>query len=224
MTATLDERRRIFDAYERRDADPDRYDARRADQVALRAARARIWGRALRGRDPIGTVLEIGCGTGAVARWIREIGATQVFGIDLQLARLAVARDRNPSIAYAAADGRSIPVAGGAVHIVLCSTLFSSVLDEDVAVAIAREVDRVLARDGVLLWFDFFRNNPSNPDVRGVTRADIARWFPDLVGGLERVVLAPPIARRCESMPRVASVLECLPMLRTHLAGAFVRR
>lgn len=222
--STVDaERLRIQAAYARR-PDESRYDPRRADQVALAATRARVWGAALLRKGPLGTVVEVGCGTGAVTRWAAEIGARTVLGIDVQAPRLRRAHRQNPAISYAVADGRAIPLRTGAVDVVVCSTLFSSVLEDRVASAIATEIDRVLAADGVVCWFDFFRGNPTNPDVRGVARADVERLFPGFRADLERVVLAPPIARRCIRHPRVAALLESIPLLRTHLAGVLVRR
>jgi len=115
-------------------------------------------------------------------------------------------------------------VPDGSIDVAICSTLFSSVLDETVAVAIASEIDRVVAADGMVLWFDFFRRNPGNPDVRPVGAAELARWFPGWDHSLRRVVLAPPIARRLARFRRVADALATVPLLRTHYAGALTRR
>jgi SAM-dependent methyltransferase len=218
-----EERARVVDAYARRE-DEGRYDPRRADQVAMSAARARVWGRALLRSERIGTVLEVGCGHGAVTRWALDVGAERVVGVDVIPKRIGAARCGNPAITYAVADGRALPLATGSVDVACCSTLFSSVLRDSVASTVAAEIDRVLAPNGVVLWFDFFRDNPANRDVRGVTSRDIARLFPGYEARLERVVLAPPIARRLVDHPRVAAILECAPPLRTHLAGALVRR
>jgi len=105
------------------------------------------------------------------------------------------------------------------VDTAICSTLFSSVLDDDVAQSIAAEIDRALVPRGAVLWFDFFRDNPRNPDVRAVRSADLHALFPGYEIHLERVVLAPPIARRLSKHPALSSALERIPPLRTHLAG-----
>ena len=222
MTA-VDERTRIVEAYARRDND-DRYDGRRADQVMIAAARARGWGAYLRReRNELGRVLEVGCGAGGAARWALDVGARDVTGVDVQAERLAEARRRNPRMQGMLADAQSLPIDDRAVDTVICSTLFSSVLEERVALAIASEIDRVLVPDGVVLWFDFFRDNPANPDVRPVKPSDLCRWFPGFTGRFERVVLAPPLARRLLGAPRVAGLLELLPPLRTHLVGGLRR-
>jgi SAM-dependent methyltransferase len=219
-----DERQRVLDAYARR-GDDAKYDASRPDQLALAAARSEVWRARLarRGRGP-GAVVEIGCGTGAVARWAVHQGASSVVGVDVQVERLRAARTRLPLPGYAVGDARSLPLPDASVDVAICSTLFSSVLDEDIALAVAHEIDRVLAADGTVLWFDFFRRNPRNPDVRPVRREELARWFPGWDADLRRVVLAPPIARRLTRVQPVAGLLAKLPFLRTHYAGSLTRR
>ncbi len=236
MTATqhpvVNERQRVLDAYARR-GDDGRYDPSRPDQIALAAARADVWRDRLaahrlatnrEGATGLGAVLEIGCGTGGVARWALHQGAATVVGVDVQPERLAAARTQLPVPGYVVGDARALPARDGSVDVAICSTLFSSVLDETVAREIAAEVDRVVAADGIVLWFDFFRRNPGNPDVRAVGTTELARWFPGWHHSLRRVVLAPPLARRLARFSRVADALAMVPLLRTHYAGALTRR
>ena len=219
-----DERQRVIEAYERR-VDDGRYDPRRPDQIALAAARADAWRAALvAGGGTLRRVVEVGCGSGAVARWAMHQGAGPLLGVDLQEDRLRSAKAQLVVPTYALADARALPLRNGAVDVAICSTLFSSVLDEGVARDIAREIDRVVARDGMILWFDFFRRNPRNPDVRPVGMEELGRWFPDWQPNLRRVVLAPPVARRLGRARRVADLLGGIPLLRTHYAGSLTRR
>lgn len=217
---TADEVQRIRDVYEAR-AVGARYDPRRADQVAIASHRATVWGLELLRHDhDLGRVVEVGCGSGAVLRWAVEAGATHCFGVDVQRDRLAGLIARNPAIGCCLADGRSVPVRTGVADTVICSTLFSSILDDDVAHAVAGEIRRVLRPGGMVLWFDFFRDNPRNPHVRGVKAVDVGRLFPQFTANLRRVVLAPPIASRLRNHPRLVSVVEQVRPFRTHLAGA----
>lgn len=52
---------------------------------------------------------------------------------------------------------------------VLTFTVFSSILDPQMAQNVAQEIVRVLRPQGFLLWYDFRFNNPRNPHVRGMT-------------------------------------------------------
>jgi ubiquinone/menaquinone biosynthesis C-methylase UbiE len=215
---------RVRDVYASREAIADRYDPLRPDQVLIDAARRRVWGTWLvqHGRR-LGDVLEVGAGSGGVLRWASSAGATSVAGVDLLIDVLRRTRAIDAAIGLVVADGRRLPFADRRFDTLICSTLFSSVLDDEVAGAIAGEMDRVLAENGVILWFDFFRNNPRNPDVRGVGRRAIGRLLPGFAVHVERVVLAPPIAHRLLAHSRAMQVLELAWPLRTHLAGVLTR-
>ena len=89
---------------------------------------------------------------------------------------------------------------------------------------IANEIVRVLAPGGALLWYDFAFDNPQNPHVRGISRSEITRRFPQLAGKIKSVTLAPPLARLI--VPRswtLATFLETIPFLRTHLLAVLIK-
>ena len=83
--------------------------------------------------------------------------------------------------------------------VVLQSTVFTSVLDPETKHQMAAEMCRVLKRDGLILWYDYHMNNPKHPDVKGVKIREIQALFPHCEIRLERITLAPPIARRVAS-------------------------
>ena len=217
------EPQRVRDVYAMR-RPGDVYDLRRADVIAARSHRERVWGRLLRQEDhDLGCVVEVGSGDGSVLRWALEVGAGSVLGTDVIIERLQHSRRLSDRIGAAAADGQVLPVRSGAADTVITSTLFSSVLADEVARNVADEIGRVLRPGGLCLWFDFRIDNPRNDHVRPIGRRHVERLFPGWGARLEPVVLAPPLARRLLSVPRLAAALECLPMLRTHLAGCLIR-
>jgi SAM-dependent methyltransferase len=219
MTVTDPEVQRIRQVYAQRSSS-GRYDHLRPDVVDAVAARHRAWGGALSaaGRRP-GATIEVGCGDGGPLRWLHEAGASPAVGVDLQEDRLAAAATGG-SIAVVAADGRRLPFRTGAFSTAVCAVLFSSILDDEVAAAVAAEITRVVAPGGVVLWFDLVLPNPGNRDVRPVGRDDLRRLFPGARQELRRCVLVPPVARRLAGRPVVSSLLAALPPLRSHLAGA----
>lgn len=89
---------------------------------------------------------------------------------------------------------------------------------------VASEIIRVLAPRGALLWYDFAFNNPRNPNVRGINRKEIRNLFPELHGKVRSITLAPPIARIIapRSWP-LATFLEAIPLLRTHLLAVLIK-
>ena len=172
-------------------------------------------------------VLEIGCGGG---HWLRElvqwgVRPDHLTGIDLIAERLVDARARcAPRVRLAAASAAALPFADGAFDIVLQSTVLTSVLDTTVRQRIAAEMMRVLRVDGLVLWYDFLVDNPSNRNVRGVNRRELSRLYPGWRVDVRRVTLAPPVARfLAPRMWTLAATLSALPFLCTHYAGTLRR-
>lgn len=168
-------------------------------------------------------ILEVGCGTGA---WLRELvswGARpeNMTGVDLLPDRIAEARRLcPPGVALACGDASRLSLPGAAFDLVLQSTVFTSILDGDVRRALASEILRVLRPGGRVLWYDYFWDNPANPDVRGVRAAEIRSLFPACRIDLRRATLAPPLARVLVPRARLlCQFLECFPWLCTHYLG-----
>jgi SAM-dependent methyltransferase len=217
--ADRDEVARVRDVYRRR-CDADRYNELRVDNVLAGAVRRAAWGsRLLAAGQPLGRVLEVGVGRGAVLRWAIEAGARGAVGVDVLPERLADARAAGTSLPCVLSTGTALPFAAASFDAVVCSTLFSSILDEQVRVRVAAEIARVLRPGGAVLWFDLARDNPRNPAVRRVGRPALRRLFPGFALDVGSAVLAPPLARALAPRWRLIAALEAVPPLRTHLAG-----
>lgn len=144
------------------------------------------------------TILEIGCGAGYWLRQFIQWGACadNVTGIDLLPERIRAARERSPKGArLSCGDASQLEFPNNTFDIVLQSTVFSSILDEAMRMKVASEMLRVLRPRGSIIWYDFFVNNPRNHDVKGVTKKEIRRLFIGCSTYIERVTLAPPLAR-----------------------------
>jgi ubiquinone/menaquinone biosynthesis C-methylase UbiE len=92
-------------------------------------------------------VLDVACGTGAVARAARaRVGPTgRVEGVDLNDGMLAVARAAGDGVEYHRGDATALPVPDGAFDLVTCQQGLQFVEDRDAAL---REARRALAADG----------------------------------------------------------------------------
>lgn len=109
-------------------------------------------------------------------------------------------------------------------ELVVASTVFTSILDDEVRRRVADEVTRVLRPGGALLWYDFRVDNPANPNVRGIAEEELKNLLPGFAHHLRTVTLAPPLARRVVPISwAVATLFECLPFLRTHILGVLVK-
>lgn len=143
-------------------------------------------------------ILEIGCGRG---QWLREFikwGASpdNLTGIDILPDRVVNAKQLCPQgVQIHCGNAVKLSFANASFDLVFQFTVFSSILDMTVKEMLAREMLRVLKDGGLILWYDFFCNNPSNSDVRGIRKHEIAHLFPNCRIDLHRVSLLPPLAR-----------------------------
>jgi SAM-dependent methyltransferase len=167
-------------------------------------------------------ILEVGCGRGGVLAEYVGFGAApqRLHGIELLERRVADAHERLPDLPIVRADGQHLPYRGAVFDIVLQYTVFSSILDDGVKAAVAREMRRVLKPGGMILWYDYWLN-PTNPHARGIRPAEIRRLFAGCRCRFERISLAPPICRRLAPVSRpLAGWLERLKLFNTHYLAA----
>ena len=200
--ASANELSRISAAYSRR---PDQFRNTLFDPANLLASHERekrILAAFVRhGCAPLerARILEVGCGTGF---WLREFvrwGARpeNIVGVDLLPERIAEAEVLCPAgITLRSQSATKLEFSADAFDVVLQSTVFTSILDEDMKIQIAREMLRMLRPGGMIMWYDFTVDNPWNPDVRGIPKRAIVRLFPGCRFEFERLTLAPPIGRR----------------------------
>lgn len=191
----------------------------------LRASDALV--RTWRPDDLPRRVLDIGCGgtTSLSPAPCDDSGATTtVVGVDILLERLLRARRKETTQPLACADGARLPIREESIDLVTLFTVFSSVLDEGLRQAIAGEISRVLSADGAILWYDLRVPNPSNRNLRAVTRRRLGSYFPGYHIDCRAITVLPPLARRLgAATDSLYPLLRRLPPLRGHLL-ALLRR
>lgn len=173
-------------------------------------------------------ILEIGCGQG---RWLREFikwGAQpdHVTGIDVLCDSVSLARQVCPQgVQILCGNAARLSFSDASFDLVFQFTVFSSILDRTVKEMIAREMLRVLKQGGLIFWYDFFLNNPSNPNVRGIQKREITHLFPDCRISLHRVSLAPPLSRLLAPYTWLGCyALERIRLFNTHYLGIIHRK
>jgi SAM-dependent methyltransferase len=226
------ERARIAAEYQRRRSDVDDgiYAPWNPSAALERATRVRVAASMLKDAGVFPSaetrVLEVGCGhrgwfPDLLAFGVRE---PNLLGIDLDESRVGLAHAAFPAADLRVGDASSMPYPDASVELVVCSTVFTSILSGAMRTAVAREIERVLRPGGALLWYDFAFDNPRNKSVRAVKRAELLSLFPALRGEVQRVTLAPPLARLIAPRSFVAATaLEAIPLLRTHLLAVLVK-
>ncbi len=211
--------------YARRlDGDP-RYRLSNPAALAAMQERQRAIVRLLRRRgltDFAGlSLLEVGSGSGGNLLELLWLGfaAHRLHGIELLAERHEAARARLPeAVRLTLGDASEPAIAAGSVDIVLASTVFSSLLDDAFQQRLASAMWRAVKPGGGVLWYDFTVDNPGNADVRGVPVARLRALFPQAQMHVERVTLAPPIARAVVRLhPALYTLCNALPALRTHV-------
>ena len=167
-------------------------------------------------------IADIGCGHGF---WLQNLALLagspqQLFGIDLDWLRVGSAHERAPGAHIAQSDTRRLPWQSSSFDLVTQFTVFTSVLARGARQEIANEMLRVLRPSGSILWYDFFAPNIFNKRTRAIRRAEIASLFPNCEIRLQKVTLAPPLARwSMRIFGHVSQTLNRVPMLRTHYLG-----
>ena len=232
VSTALIERNRVEAEYERRanEIDGEVYSPWHPAEVFLRSERKRVAARMLytAGKFPRSEdqCLEVGCGAGG---WFSDLLAwgprqSDLHGIDISSERIERARELFPAADIRLDDAVKMPWDDGVFNLVIASTVFTSILDHSIRRRIANEVVRVLAPRGALLWYDFALNNPRNSNVRGINRKELRKLFPELKGTIRSITLAPPITRVIapRSWP-LATLLEAIPLLRSHLLAVLIK-
>jgi SAM-dependent methyltransferase len=225
---TETELERIRAAYEARDAaasSPYRWDnpgyvaymqlVERALLRAFRDAGIRLEGA---------RVLDVGSGSGYFLHRLKEYGAGECHGIDLMESRVASGRERYPALHFHVGSATELPFQDGEFDLVSQFTCLSSILDDDVRLAVAREMRRVSR--GWILSFDMRglqlpalrrRREGGTPTV-WVNEQELRRLFgePEL---MRRVALPFGVAQLLGRFPAAVTGLAALPPLRSHVVG-----
>jgi SAM-dependent methyltransferase len=102
---------------------------------------------------PIGAsdrILDLGCGTGVIARILRERlgGAANIVGVDASLPMIEKARSIEPELDLRLGNAIALPFADGSFDLVLCQEMLQFVPDRTAAL---REARRVLSPGGRFL-------------------------------------------------------------------------
>jgi SAM-dependent methyltransferase len=218
------EPRAVVERYARR-APPDRYSLLQPDvwQTVHERQRAMLQLFAHLGWHDLSrrSVVEVGCGAGGNLLDLLRFGfrPEHLAGVELLPERFALARKLLPAaVSLWQGDAAVVDLNGARPDVVLQSTVFSSLLDDDFQQRLADRMWSWVAPGGGVLWYDFTVDNPRNPDVRGVPLKRVKALFPRGNVWHRRITLAPPLARAlCRVHPSLYSLFNALPPLRTHL-------
>ena len=108
--------------------------------------------------DPGQRVLDVGCGRGGTAEWIRRHGWTQVVGIDVDTEVIGYARQRYPQVQFCDCDVLALPEADlGRFDLICLFNSFYAFTDQPAALRALRAVSAAGAQ---LRLFDYAQPAP----------------------------------------------------------------
>ena len=220
----------ISDRYARRNPSDERYSLLRSEVQSMVHERQRVQLSFLANKNysdstwpPLSALrlTEVGCGNGSNLLEFLRFGFSphNLTGIELLPHLVEAARHHLPeSLSVMAGDASVAPIDSDSQDLVLASTVFSSLLDDEFQRQFADAMWSWLRPGGAVLWYDFTYNNPRNPDVRGVPLRRVQALFPQGRITARRVTLAPPLARALVRVhPALYGLFNSLPWLRTHI-------
>ncbi len=163
-------------------------------------------------------IIEVGSGNGYNLDVFIDIGLKKenIFANELLDERVEAFKQRNPDLKIFPGNVLDLSFDFD-FDIVFQSSVFTSILDEEFRVLIANKMWTMLKENGIVLWYDFIYDNPSNKSVRKVSKKEIIKLFPTAKSiQFYSCTLAPPIARR---VGKWYSVFNLFPFLRTHVVA-----
>lgn len=164
------------------------------------------------------SLIEIGAGEGGNLEFFHNAGVPyeSITAIELLEDRSAALKLRYPKVKVITGDASCFDPSEK-FDVVFQSTVFTSILDTKFRFELAQKLTYLMKPEGIVLWYDFTFDNPSNPDVKGVSLSEIIKLFPGMKIESEKVTLAPPIGRRIGHLYKAVNFL--FPFLRTHLVA-----
>lgn len=169
-------------------------------------------------------ILDLGCSWGAWIRRFVKWGAKpeNIYGVDLRPNAIKAVR-RLRAKGYVA-HGAALPFRDATFDLAFAMLVFTSILDSDIRCAVAEEMVRVTKPGGIIILYDFYINNPFNPDVRALTKDEIHKIFRGHIIRVRRTTLAPPLARFIGNYSlAVCRWLTTIPILNTHYITTVIR-
>jgi ubiquinone/menaquinone biosynthesis C-methylase UbiE len=146
-------------------------------------------------------VLDGGCGVGgSIEKFIKTgFEPGNIYGIDILENNIEAALKKYPSVHFQHADASQMAFEDEAFDLACEVTMFTQILDDNLARKIASEMIRVTKRNGYLMLVDWRYNKPGHPEYNALTKKRMTKLF-DLgtrcqLLGTFKGSLIPPVGR-----------------------------
>lgn len=162
-------------------------------------------------------IIEIGAGNGTNLFFFLKHGIKpdNIYANELLEDRIENLKKKFPCSTIIPGDASQLNY-NNEFDIVFQSTVFTSILNDDLKKSIASKMWKMKKEGGIILWYDFIYNNPSNKDVKGIKKSHLNELFPYAKGiEIHKVTLAPFIGRKVGKYYFLINSI--FPFLRTHI-------
>lgn len=147
------------------------------------------------------TILDVGCGGGGNIFQLIRLGYryANITGIDINDERIAIGKADFPLCHFFIADASQMFFSDNSFDLIYESTMFSTLPDEDLCIAISREMVRVCKKGGYLLLVDWRYKKSGSTKYNALNRKKVKTYFgvsqvTDLIS-VEAGALVPPLGR-----------------------------
>lgn len=146
-------------------------------------------------------VLDVGSGEGGNIYQYLRLGylPENITGIEIQKELVGNAQSLYPSINFMHADASKIDIEDCSFDIVAESTMFATLVDDEVSSKIASEMLRVCKPGGYILLADWRTPKPGDLSYKALTRSRLSALFKlgneTFLLGVYRGSLVPPVGR-----------------------------
>ena len=163
-------------------------------------------------------VLDVGCGSGSLLRFLASIGSHPplLHGVDLIPERIMAAQGFGPrGTNYSVCNAQYLPYPDSAFDLTCLFTVFSSIWEDDLKTAVAQEITRVLKDKGYLIWYDMCYTKSAN--TRPINAAEIRSLFPNLETVYQKKLQSSLTSKLAKRSYLLCDILDHLPFIqKTH--------
>lgn len=146
-------------------------------------------------------VLDVGCGAGGSIINFLKLGfnPSKIYGIDILENRISSAQKQFQNINWICADASNMNFSDNEFDIVFESTMFVSLVDENLSKKIANEMIRVIKPGGYIILVDWRYSKPNEHNYKALSKKRVLKLFS--VGerttfcGTFKGALVPPVGR-----------------------------
>lgn len=146
-------------------------------------------------------ILDVECGSAGSLIKFLQLGFSpkNLYGIDVLQSRIDEGRIKYPNLNFICDDAASMPFESYLFDLVLESTMFVQIADEELSQRISKEMLRVTKINGYIMLIDWRYGKPGNSNYLALSNKRINKMFS--VGSLSDVIcqtsgaLVPPVGR-----------------------------